>query len=111
MAIIDTIKDDIKTAMKAKDQVTLTTLRGLQSAFTNELVAQNKTPQDPAVLEKYMPAMMSKEEITKIAQDQKDKLGVTDKSGMGQLMGAVMAQTNGQADGADVKDVVDSLLS
>lgn len=151
MAIIDTIKNDIKEAMKAKDQTKLTTLRGLQSAFVNELVAQKKTPQDPvddelattvikrqvkqrkdaieqfvqggrddladneraelAILENYMPQMMSKEDIMKIAQDQKDKLGVTDKSGMGQLMGAVMAQTQGQADGADVKAVVDELLS
>ena len=34
------IKDSIKEAMKAKDAVRLSVVRGLVSAFTNELVAK-----------------------------------------------------------------------
>lgn len=33
-------------AMKARDQVRLTTLRGVLASFTNEAVARGKTPQD-----------------------------------------------------------------
>ncbi len=40
------IREKLKDAMRAKDQVALDTYRGLLSAFTNELVAQGKTPQD-----------------------------------------------------------------
>lgn len=38
------IREDMKAAMKAKDQLTLDTLRGALSAFTNELVAKGKKP-------------------------------------------------------------------
>lgn len=47
MTTQENIKEEMKNAMKAKDQVRLTVLRGLLSAFTNELVAKGKTPQDP----------------------------------------------------------------
>ena len=40
------IQNQIKDAMRAKDQVRLTTLRGVLAAFTNEAVAKGKTPQD-----------------------------------------------------------------
>lgn len=40
------IKEKIKEAMKAKDTVALNVYRGLVTAFTNELVATGKTPQD-----------------------------------------------------------------
>lgn len=40
--IHDQIKADLKDAMRAKDAVKMTTLRGLLAAFTNELVAQKK---------------------------------------------------------------------
>jgi uncharacterized protein YqeY len=40
------IKNQIKEAMMAKDAVRLSVLRGLVSAFTNELVAKGRMPQD-----------------------------------------------------------------
>jgi len=53
---------------------------------------------------------MPKEEIEKVAKVCKEELGVTDKSEMGKLMGAVMKKTKGKADGSDVKEVVESLF-
>ncbi len=38
------IREDLKTAMKAREQVRVDTLRGALSAFTNELVAKGKKP-------------------------------------------------------------------
>ena len=64
-----------------------------------------------AILEVYLPAMMKKEEIQKIAESKKAELSIEDKSQMGQFMGAVMKETKGQADGKDVKEIVESLLS
>ncbi len=46
MSIFETIKTDLKEAMKAKDTDRLNVLRGILSAFTNELVATGKTPQE-----------------------------------------------------------------
>src|SRR3989338_7640596 len=40
------IQNEIKEAMRAKDQVRLTTLRGMLAAFTNELVAKGKKPNE-----------------------------------------------------------------
>lgn len=42
----DKIQNQIKEALKAKDSVRLTTLRGVLSAFTNESVNLKRTPQD-----------------------------------------------------------------
>src|SRR3989338_4518955 len=40
------IKNGIKEAMMAKDTVRLETLRGMSAAFTNELVAKNRKPNE-----------------------------------------------------------------
>jgi uncharacterized protein YqeY len=39
------------------------------------------------------------------------ELGVTDKAGMGKLMGAVMTELSGKADGALVKEAVDAYFT
>ena len=70
----------------------------------------DKEREEFAYLEKYLPQMMSKEEISKIAQEKKTELNVTDKSKMGMLMGAVMKELKGKADGGDVKEVVENLF-
>ncbi len=60
------------------------------------------------ILESFLPAQMSEEEIEKIVSAKMTELGVTDKSGMGKLMGAVMKETGGNADGAIVKKIIES---
>ncbi|HXK38539.1 MAG TPA: GatB/YqeY domain-containing protein [Candidatus Paceibacterota bacterium] len=62
------------------------------------------------IIEAYMPAQMSREQIEVVAKQVKEKLGVTDKSKMGMFMSSVMKELKGQADGAEVKAVVESLL-
>lgn len=62
------------------------------------------------VLESYLPAQMPEKEVRKIAEAVKAKLGVTDKTKLGQLIGAVLKETKGKADGGIVKKVVESLF-
>jgi uncharacterized protein YqeY len=62
------------------------------------------------ILEAYLPTLMSQEQIRPIAETIKAELGITDKSKLGQLVGTVMKKLQGQADGADVKAVVESLF-
>jgi hypothetical protein len=61
-------------------------------------------------LEKYLPQMMSCEEIKKIAGATASTLGVDGKANAGKLMSVLMKELKGRADGADVKAVVDELL-
>ncbi len=144
------IRAELIVAMKAKDAVRVSVLRGLIAAFINELVAKGKKPQDAItdeevlavikrgvkqrkdsidqftkggradladkeetelrILEAYLPAQLSREEIETKAKALKEKMGVTDKSKMGPFMGALMKELGGNADGAVVKDVVTSLF-
>lgn len=62
------------------------------------------------VLEAYLPSMMTEDQIRPIAEAKKAELGVTDKGKMGILVGAVMKELGGKADGSDVKSVVESLF-
>jgi len=63
------------------------------------------------VIKKYLPEAMSRDEILKIAILKKEELGVKDKSKFGMLMGSVVKATGGNADGNDVKEVVESLFN
>jgi len=63
------------------------------------------------VLETYLPQMMGRDEIKKIAEKKITELGTDDKSKMGILIGAILKESKGQADGAVVKSVVEELLS
>jgi len=63
------------------------------------------------ILEALLPSLMSKEDIKKIAEAKKAELGITDKSKLGAFVGALMKDLKGKADGADVKEVAESLFS
>ena len=63
------------------------------------------------IIQKYLPEKMSKEKIKEIAENKKAELGIEDKSKMGILVGAVMKEANGSADGKDVKEVVEELFN
>jgi uncharacterized protein YqeY len=64
-----------------------------------------------AILESYLPAMMDISEIKKIAEKKMAELKISDKSKLGMLVGAVIKETRGKADGADVKKVVGELFT
>lgn len=63
-----------------------------------------------AFLEGYLPKMMSREEIKKIADAKKAELGGT-ISNAGMFVGMVMKECKGTADGNDVKAVVDEMMT
>ena len=73
-----------------------------------ELAEQEK--EELVVLESYLPQMMSQADIRPVAEAKKAELGIDDKSKMGMLVGVVMKELSGKADGGDVKVVVESLF-
>ena len=148
--LIGKIRDEIKDAMRAKDALKLNTLRGVLAAFTNELVATKRKPQEELtdeealavikrlckqrkdsieqfktggrtdlaeteekeleILKKYLPEEVGEAEIRKVAESKKEALKVTDKAKIGILVGAVMKELKGKADGSEVKRIVESLF-
>lgn len=64
-----------------------------------------------ALIQSYLPQMMSRDEIERLASAVIADLGVVDAKGMGQVMGRLMPQVKGKADGRLVNEVVQSLLS
>ena len=63
------------------------------------------------IIESYLPKMLSEEEIRDIAQDKIEELGAEDMSDMGQVMGAMMQELKGKAEGSLVSKVVKEELS
>ena len=149
MSLHSQIKESMKEALRSKDQIRLMTLRGLISAFNNELLsapggitevsdeialsvikrqvkqrkeaieqyqkggrqdlADNESA-ELAVLEQYLPEMMPEDQIQAIIIDKKAELGVTSKADMGKLIGAVMKEVAGAADGDAVRKLVEASL-
>jgi uncharacterized protein YqeY len=64
-----------------------------------------------AIIETYLPRVMSREDIETIVRAKMAEMGVTSKAEAGKFTGALMKELKGQADGGDVKAVVDNLLS
>lgn len=62
------IKMGIKEAMMAKDTVRLETMRSISAAFTNDLVAKGKKPQEMLTDEEALAV------ITKLAKQRKDSI-------------------------------------
>lgn len=63
-----------------------------------------------AILENYLPKQIDENKIREIVKAKKEVLGIADKSGFGKLMGAVMQELKGQAEGDAVKKVVEEEL-
>lgn len=63
-----------------------------------------------AILETMLPAQMSQDEIVAAAKAKAAEMGVTDKTGANKLMGMLMKDLKGKADGNAVKAVVDKMF-
>ncbi len=148
MSIREKILEDIKTAMKSRDQVTLETLRFLNSAIKNkemepgvttltdndvlavlkksvkqrnesieqfekagrtELVASEKA--GLAILEKYLPQAMGREQIEKIVTEVITSMNANSIKQMGAVMKEVQARCQGAADGKLISEIVKAKLS
>ena len=64
-----------------------------------------------AVIEAYLPQQMSRSEIEAAARDVIQQTGASGPSDRGKVMGQLMPQLRGQADGATVNAVVSELLA
>lgn len=146
MSLKETLNNDIKTAMKAKDKETLAVLRMIKTAVQaaeidkkeelnaeeeltilareakqrreslaefvkagrDELVA--KTEAEIEIVERYLPKQLSVEEVKEVIATIAEKIGATTQKEFGKLMGAVMQELKGKADGNVIKEQVKAHL-
>lgn len=74
-----------------------------------DLVDQNHD--EMVVIEKYLPAQLSDEELTQMIADAISKVGAQSTSDFGKVMGVIMPQVKGRADGAKVNEIVKKSLN
>lgn len=70
-----------------------------------------KEEAESKVLESYLPAQMSNEELTKVVLEVITKEGANSLSDMGKVIGAVMGKVKGKAEGAQVSAIVKAKLA
>jgi len=98
------IKVITREAKKRKDSISQFTDAGREDLAADERA-------ELALLEVFLPTLMSIDEITAIVSAKKTEMGITDPSEKGKFIGVIMGELKGKADGADVKTVVDSLFA
>lgn len=69
-----------------------------------------KEEKEAVILSAYLPALMSEDEVRTVVEAKKNELSITDKKDVGRLMGAVMKELAGKADGGVVKKIVGEIL-
>lgn len=149
MTIFDQVNEDIKSAMKNREEGRLRALRGVKSALllaktekgaddtlsnekelqvlqkllkqrkeSFEIYTQQNRPElaeveaeEIAVIEKFLPAQMSEDELRAILNTIIATMGATGPQDMGKVMGAATKQLAGKADGKAVSAMVKAMLS
>lgn len=84
-------------------------LKEFKAAGRDDLV--EKIESEIMILQKYMPAQLSTEELEEIVRATILELNVTSKKEFGKVMGKVMPKVKGKADGSSVQKLVQKLLS
>ena len=80
-----------------------------EKANRQDLIA--KEQEEENVIEKYLPAMMSEEEVREVVKAAIATTGATTQKEMGKVMGIVSKQLAGKADNKLVADIIKSLLT
>ena len=147
MSLKTQLTEDMKTAMRAKDQVSLSTIRLIKAAIKQfeedgrtdadaakvisiltKMVKQRKDSakiyteagrQDLAdkenaeieILNRYLPQMMSAEEIKTVVEAVIAETGASGMADMGKVMGVLKTRLAGKADMGEVNKVLKAALT
>jgi uncharacterized protein len=92
-----------KEARKITDAIDQYTKMGRE-----DLLAKEKAQLE--ILDKYLPQLLTEDEIRIVVKNKITELGISEMKDMGKLMGAVMGEVGSLADGNTVKNIVSELL-
>lgn len=70
----------------------------------------DQTKEELSILQSYLPAAMSEEELTRIVKEEIAAVGADGPKAMGLVMKAVMSRVQGRADGKRINSIVRGLL-
>lgn len=98
--VMQVLKKYLKQRKEAMEQ--------FQSAGREDLVAGEK--EQAAIVEKYLPEMMSEEQLKPVVEEAVKALGASSMKDMGAVMKEVMAKTAGKADGKMISTLVKASL-
>ncbi len=93
-----------KQAKQRRDSIT-----AYEQGGRSDLVAAEQVELE--IIESYLPQQMNDDEIRVIVRDVVAKAGVTDLKDIGKVMGPLMGQLRGKADGAAVQRIAREELS
>ncbi|HRX44200.1 MAG TPA: GatB/YqeY domain-containing protein [Candidatus Dojkabacteria bacterium] len=119
LVIADIRNEQIALDKELTDEDVLKVLRKQEKKIKDSIEQYTKMERDDLVsresaqlkvIEKYLPSLMSEDEITKIVSRVIADTNASGIQSMGLVMGSVMKELNGKADGNLVKDVVGKLL-
>ena len=108
---------DKKEELNAEEELTILSREAKQrreslaefvKAGRDELVA--KTEAEIEIVERYLPKQLSVEEVKEVIATVAEKIGATTQKEFGKLMGAVMQELKGKADGNVIKEQVKAHL-
>lgn len=101
--------EDVKAVIAKETKQHRESIAAFKLGNREDLVAKEEG--ELKILLEYMPPQLSAEEIEKIVKDAMAAVGATGPSDKGKVMGKVMPQTRGKADGQEVNAIVDRLLN
>lgn len=99
-----TIEVLMKAAKQRKESI-----EQFEKGDRNDLADAEKAELE--IIDSYLPEMLSEEEVRDAAREKIEELGANDMSDMGQVMGALMQELKGKAEGSVVSKVVKDELS
>lgn len=79
-----------------------------QAGRTDEIEVKRR---ELAIIESYLPAQLSRDEIEALVREVVDEVGATTPRDMGEVMRVLMPRVKGQADGKLVNSIVRDVLS
>ncbi len=105
---VELTDDQVIAVLRKEVKQRKETLAELADSSRDDLIEQ--TNAEIAVLQKYLPAELSEEEIRKVVQEIVDAMDPEQRN-IGSMMKAAMAQLKGKADGKVISAIVRELLA
>jgi uncharacterized protein len=110
---IDTRKElsaeDVVAILQKEAKSRRESIEEMAAAGRSEAAAEAE--RELKILEEYLPQQLSRDEITALAQQAIAETGAQSAQDMGKVMGKLMPQVKGRADGSLVNQVVRELLN
>jgi len=101
-------EEDVLAVIRTQIKQLKDALLSFETAGRADLI--DKTKAELVVLERYLPAEMSDEDLEKTIRTALSEAGISTKADMGKAMGAVMKAVAGLASGNRVKELVEKIL-